>query len=164
MARYDSPKQRFWSKVAKGDGCWLWTGAIFTHFGYGRFNTRSTSLAAHRYSYELAHGSIPDGMLVCHHCDTPRCVRPDHLFLGTSKDNKHDCVAKGRHASGERHPQAILTSTDAAEIRRLFSDGRTGRGRGQHGTFTQRELASRFGVKRATIANIVDNRAWVATA
>lgn len=85
---------RFWAKVAKGDDCWLWTGAVAGYPGndYGAFNKGK----AHRFSWELHRGPIPAGLFVLHKCDVTRCVRPDHLFLGTQKDNMQDMVAKGR--------------------------------------------------------------------
>jgi hypothetical protein len=88
---------RFWSKVHKAEhGCWLWT-ASFRIGGYGNFMFRGKPHKAHRVSWILTHGEIPDGALVCHSCDTPACVRPDHLFLGTHQDNMQDMNAKGRH-------------------------------------------------------------------
>jgi HNH endonuclease len=90
---------RFWAKVNRQPhGCWLWTGATAGHMGYGTIGAGGgTKLVAHRLSWELHHRKpIPDGMLVCHHCDTPRCVRPDHLFLGTHDDNMLDAAVKGR--------------------------------------------------------------------
>lgn len=95
-----SLEERFWSKVEKSkDGCWLWTGSV-NNRGYGRINRCGKSVYAHRVSYELAFGSIEDGMSVCHGCDTPACVRPSHLFVGTQKQNSEDMVAKGRHHNG----------------------------------------------------------------
>jgi len=90
-------EERFWRQVQKDvDGCWLWTGRPVQ--GYGRFrpSSRGTKIGAHRYSWELHVGPIPDGLDVCHRCDVPLCIRPDHLFLGTHADNMADMVAKGR--------------------------------------------------------------------
>jgi hypothetical protein len=87
---------RFWESVAKAEGCWEWT-ALLKRNGYGSFyRNRGVKVAAHRYSWELHHGPVPDGLFVCHRCDNPKCVRPDHLFLGTHRDNMDDMWAKGR--------------------------------------------------------------------
>lgn len=101
---YGTPRERFWAKVNK-DGptvraelgpCWAWT-ADRNHKGYGRLQLGGNVVElAHRYSWALHVGPIPEGMLVCHHCDNPVCVRPEHLFVGTAKDNTADMIAKGR--------------------------------------------------------------------
>lgn len=90
---------RFWSKVNKSDGCWLWTGSRAR--GYGqvvgpRNGGEQPHWYTHRFAWEITHGAIPRGLCVCHHCDTPLCVRPDHLFLGTHQDNMQDAARKGR--------------------------------------------------------------------
>jgi hypothetical protein len=96
--------QRFWKFVEKSDGCWLWTGQR-TPEGYGRFvvgrtpKKKGLNKGAHRFSWELHHGAIPEGLVVCHHCDNPSCIRPDHLFVGTVSDNTQDMLRKGRHRS-----------------------------------------------------------------
>lgn len=95
--------ERFWSKVSKTDGCWLWTGYTNAK-GYGRIATADGVAMAHRVSYEMHFGPIPDGMLVLHSCDTPSCVRPDHLSAGTHMDNMHDKVARRRH---HKHKQTV---------------------------------------------------------
>jgi len=91
-------EERFWSKISKTESCWSWTGTIMKH-GYGMLSIGGKFRLAHRYSWELFNGHIPDGLYALHHCDNPLCVRPDHLFIGTQKDNIMDMMAKGRHRS-----------------------------------------------------------------
>jgi hypothetical protein len=91
--------ERFWAKVQKTDGCWLWTGCR-NRLGYGKIKVRSyVTEPAHRVALKLSGVEVPDDMDACHHCDNPRCVRPDHLFVGTRKDNMQDAVRKGRMVS-----------------------------------------------------------------
>jgi hypothetical protein len=88
--------ERFWAKVQKTATCWLWTGAR-TRSGYGKIGQMGGNPQdTHRVSWELHNGAIPDGLLVCHHCDVKLCIRPDHLFLGTHLDNARDYHAKRR--------------------------------------------------------------------
>lgn len=96
---------RFWAKVAVGTDwqCWLWQGPISSN-GYGRcaMGKRRAWMAAHRVSWTIHYGDIPQGLFVCHHCDVPLCVNPAHLFLGTQTDNMRDAACKGRISSQQR--------------------------------------------------------------
>jgi hypothetical protein len=143
-------EDRFWGKVNKGPGCWEWTAGKSTA-GYGGFKVDGIQMKAHRFVWELVHGSIPDGMLVCHHCDNPGCVNPEHLFLGTPQDNMDDKVKKGRHKSpsGSRHGMAKLTEWQVLKIRELVQSG-DDRG----------IVGARFGVSRNYITKIVSREIW----
>jgi hypothetical protein len=93
--RITSPEIRFWKHVDKTADCWLWTGAQCK--GYGQLSSPKRSRYAHRLSWEISNGDIPEGLQVLHRCDTPLCVRPDHLFLGTNTDNIEDRIKKQRY-------------------------------------------------------------------
>lgn len=100
-------QERFWSKVIKTETCWLWNGSIFDKNKqdnpYGAFWYKGQNRAAHRVAFEFQNGPIPDGLFVCHICDIGLCVRGDHLFTGTNKDNMKDMVNKGRSCAGDKN-------------------------------------------------------------
>lgn len=98
-----APTERFFEKVhmVPEAGCWLWAGAWFQR-GYGSFHVNSRPMSAHRFSWELHFGEITNGLHVLHKCDTPACVNPAHLYLGTDKDNVRDMLIRGRHNPGRR--------------------------------------------------------------
>lgn len=101
MAINLSPEERFFQKVNKTDSCWLWTGAVSSR-GYGSVTFQRKVVSTHRLSYMWFKGEIPDGMFVCHTCDIPACVNPDHLWLGNNSDNMQDMIAKDRHGRSMR--------------------------------------------------------------
>src|SRR5947207_10424619 len=98
----DSDTIRFWKFVKKSDSCWNWISSTWR--GYGIFKIGNKTQKTHRVSWMIHYGPIPDGLFCLHHCDNRKCVRPDHLFLGTAKDNTHDAMNKGRFAIGENSP------------------------------------------------------------
>lgn len=146
-------KDRFWSKVEFSDGCWVWKGSA-RETGYGQFNNEGKIVKAHRLAYEWIVGPIADGLYVCHHCDNRLCVRPDHLFLGTAKENMQDCVRKGRlvhvSAKGEDGGSAKLTWEQVREIRNTYASG----------GISQPALAREYGVVQGTISNILLHKTW----
>jgi hypothetical protein len=129
----DSPTivARFWSYVRRGAGCWEWQASLQSGYGQIRVgrNSRTPMMRAHRLSWELHHGPVPDGLCVLHRCDNRKCVRPEHLFLGTKSDNTRDMVAKGRHhrahLRGERHPAARVTTQQVIDARARRERGET---------------------------------------
>lgn len=143
---------RFWSYVRKlGDNdCWLWVGYIQSD-GYGKFKCgRKTKLNAHRVSYFLYTGSDPKELLVCHTCDTPVCVNPMHLWLGTDEDNSMDRDAKSRAYIGSRYGNAKLTKDQVLEIRIRLTTGEE-----------LVSIARDYGVGGPAIGNIRDDVTWI---
>ena len=139
----------FWKKVEKTPTCWIWTGYRDLH-GYGMFAVApSRPEQASRVVWKLTVGSIPQGMSVCHRCDNPPCVRPDHLFLGTHRENMRDARAKGRMRLGENHPGHKLSAHEIRTIRDLGGSG-----------LSHSEIARRFGVSRRLIGGIISRRRW----
>jgi HNH endonuclease len=147
-------EQRFWARVVKHEpGCWEWTGFL-NHDGYGLLSRGRTKVGAHRLSWEIHFGSIPDGMYVCHHCDNPQCARPDHLFLGTQRDNMRDCGRKRRNhiraQDGEQNTSAALTNADARRIREMYATS----------MLKASDIAAQVGVSRGVVASVVSGRTY----
>ena len=147
MPRWGSADDRFWNAVDKGagDSCWRWTRPL-TGNGYGLMNRDGLTWYAHRLSWTMHAGAIPDGQQVLHRCDNPACVRPDHLFLGTAKDNMEDMAKKGRAMRGERHYQAKLTDAAVLAIRSTAA--------------TDGVMASALGVSRRTVSHARSRKTW----
>lgn len=155
--------ERYWPKIDLSDldGCWPWMAGRL-HWGHGAFTINAKMERAHRVMWVLHYGEIPQGLCVCHQCDNPPCCNPNHLFLGTHRENMADRNAKGRTASGdrsgsalhpevhqgERHWKTRLKEVDIREIRAL------------RGQIRQIDLASRFGVDQGQISAIQLGKAW----
>lgn len=155
---------RFWRFVEKTDACWLWTGPLTKGYGsIGAGGREGANLYAHRVAWELAFGPIAAGLFVCHSCDTPRCVNPAHLFLGSNRDNILDAKAKGRldprkaSQPGQRNARAKLTDEDIRIIRATYKCN-AGRAYVKRGTGAA--LAEHFGVNVEQIRRIAKGVAW----
>jgi hypothetical protein len=150
FAAYDSGsptlEARFWSRVDKSGDCWIWTGAR-SDAQYGQIRDKRRIHLAHRLSYEWAHGPIAPGSFVCHSCDNPPCVRPDHLFAGTPHENALDASSKGRMAgNGDTANGAKLRPAQVEEIRNDPSSAAA--------------LSRRLGVSKSTIYRIRSGQTW----
>lgn len=151
----------FWRHVQKGAGCWEWAGTRRPD-GYGVFFIAGVGQGrAHRIAWELTNGPIPEGLYVCHKCDNPPCVRPDHLYIGDQKRNIGDAVARGRtprgkahHLSkidqnGERNRNAKLTAPQVLAIRRLYLSG-----------VSKHDIAPLYGIHPNSVNRLVSGRRW----
>ncbi len=162
--------ERFWSRVdvRSKDECWNWLGHILTHSGYGQYHNGTKKMLAHRMSWELTFGPIPNGpgyhgFCVCHSCDNKPCVNPTHLFLGTQLDNMRDCKAKGRKAQGDKHWTRLYPGSNCGEANgraKLNEQSvkairlRTAAGE------TRSSLSRVYGVSRQVILCVVSGRNW----
>lgn len=151
--------ERLWQNVRKSDGCWEWISRVRNSHGYGRMYAYGRYQLAHRVSWQLHFGAIPEGLCVLHHCDNRLCVRPDHLFLGTVADNNQDMREKDRQArgvkhgsathpecvpKGDRHYRTRLSDTQVKQVRELYATGTR-----------QCDIARRFGVSSQLISDVV---------
>jgi len=144
-------KLRF-NSVEDSNGCWLWQGGKTT-FGHGIIAVNRKSHLAHRVAYKIWKDRVPLNMFVCHTCDNPKCINPDHLFIGTQDDNMKDMANKGRSNNGiqkgEKNPQSQLTDRQVRRIKRLLLNGHT-----------RKEIANKFGVNEAVVGFISENKNW----
>jgi len=147
---------RFWNKVNKTNGCWLWTAMKVNRNKetYGRFWFHGKLMLAHRMAWELTNGPIPEGLDVLHKCDTPLCVRPEHLFLGTMNDNIQDAITKGKINGnpmyrGESRYNHKVNESQVKEIRNLRANG-----------LSWEKLAVQFGMSSRGIRNICNGHSW----
>lgn len=142
---------RFWEYVRKTRGCWKWVGAKRSK-GYGAIGESGRgggTRLAHRVSWTIHYGPIPNGMSVLHKCDNPECTNPKHLFLGTIKDNATDMKNKGRSTHGEKHPNARLTEAQVIRIRELSKTN-----------MLQSEIAKVVGTTRKNVSQIATGHRW----
>jgi hypothetical protein len=137
-----SVDERFWSHVQKSDGCWIWTGCKNKE-GYGLFCEHQKQRKAYRVAYELTYGAIPSGKIICHKCNNPPCVRPDHLYAGTHLDNGRDMANAGTFVHK-------LTPEKVIEIRKLYAEGKQ----------SLSMLSKQFGVNVSAIHAVIQRRHW----
>lgn len=145
--------ERFFSQARPNErGCKIWNGSLQKD-GYGQLNYQSKGWLAHRLSWTLTNGPIPEGMCVCHSCDNPPCINPEHLFLGTNSENMADMKAKGRRKNvnaGEKNGRAKLTWEDVTEIRRAYAAKEV----------NQLQLAKKFPISQTSISLLLKNKIW----
>lgn len=170
---------RFWAKSEVRKGCWGWLGTVYGSNGYPRMWTGTKATGAHRFSWEIRFGALPEGLHVLHKCDTPTCTNPEHLFLGTIADNNKDRARKGRSCRGDahwqrryperrktggeqwtrKHPELVprgerngnskLDAGKVRAIRELYKDG-----------FSQNQIAKQFKIGQSTISSILLGLTW----
>jgi hypothetical protein len=161
-AYWGGPKElekRFWARAKrKSNGCLIWQSNPESTYGYARSSYGRRQKTAHTVAYEYhTEKEVPKGTIVCHHCDTPKCIEPTHLFTGTHKDNADDMYSKGRWTytprdqSGENNPASKLTWKKVRKIRNLYAKS----------DFTLQEIADKIGTTKGNVHLIVNNRTWV---
>jgi len=151
LAQLKPAEERLWDRTDRSggpDACWHWTAGA--NKGYGVLSINGKWQFAHRFSYELAHGPIPEDLCVCHTCDNPACCNPRHLFLGTLADNIHDAARKKRMASGEKNSHAKLTEPEVRQIRDEYNAGLA----------SGRTIAKRHGIDNTTVYDIINRKSW----
>lgn len=144
-------EKHFWeqAKILGKNDCWEWQG-YKSRKGYGQIQIDHRVTAAHRVAWELTHGPIREGLQVCHKCDNPPCVNPNHLFLGTNDDNVADKMSKNRQVHGVNHPHAKLTDAQVVEARQRFAEG----------GISIAALARRYGVSGVSMRSVILRATW----
>lgn len=146
-------KLRFYKKfnINKKNGCWIWN-ASSNSAGYGLMRINYEYILAHRLSWMIYKGEIPAGLCVLHNCDIPACVNPDHLFIGSQKENIKDMISKNRNSCGigEKNGHSILSEKIVLEIRNKYIPKK----------YSMRMLAKEYGVTPQNIFSIVKNKTW----
>ena len=141
-------------------GCWLWIGTLRGSNLYGTIKVDGKNTLAHRFSYSLVKGAIPNGMVICHRCDMPSCVNPAHLFIGTIAENEADKVSKGRQSRGERHRKALSHLNRKGEMSPVAKLNWEKVKQIRASNNPQRELAEAYGVSQTVISNIKLQKTW----
>jgi hypothetical protein len=155
---FHDPEGSFWEKVDRTggeDACWIWMRCVDTN-GYGALKVWSKKVTAHRYSYELAYGLVPEGLEVCHRCNQRLCVNPRHLYAGTRQQNVADMIAAGTSGlrpppvkQGVDHPYATLTEAEVLDIYQRAWSGES-----------QIQIAREYGVSKYTVSDIKHGKSW----
>lgn len=142
--------ERFEEKFVKSDGCWLWTASCAGK-GYGQMKLpkQRKQEYAHRLAYQIYKGEIPKCLQVMHSCDNPKCCNPDHLSIGTCKDNLQDMKQKGRSTHGEKNARAKITEDQVIQIRKCIESG-----------MTQSKIALAFGISQIQVSRINTGKRW----
>lgn len=170
-SKWCSIKCHLLDRIQKKEDCWEWMGSL-TKVGYGKIQVKNKNYTTHRLSYEIFKGQIPDGNMICHSCDNKKCINPEHLWVGSAKDNMHDMIQKGRKVAktgwkhteetkqkfklrphsdrrGEKHHLSKLTSEDVLNIRKMIESGEK-----------IIDIARKYNVDQSAISNIKRKRNW----
>jgi hypothetical protein len=151
--------ERLLKNTKEENGCWIWCGGTRVKSGYGGIKVNGKTISTHRYSYQLHYGAIPAGLFVCHKCDNPKCINPDHLFLGTNSDNMKDAYNKGRlnlptnggFKTGNKPINRKLTEEQVIQIKEILKT---------RGKKTLKKIAEEFNVKEYVIRDINCGRSY----
>jgi hypothetical protein len=156
---------RFWNKIQKTNECWEWKGRL-SKTGYGLFDIHNFPYAAHRFSYELNVGPIPKGLFVLHKCNNRKCVKPEHLYAGTQKDNMRDCINAGRFVRPTAHWEDLkatqfgegspVAKLKVEEVKQIRNQRRLG--------ISYSEIGRQFGIHHTTVRDIVIKKIWKSVA